>query len=451
MRIDAVSVVDAPVVLDMEARELFGLLSPRGDKNRVKLVDVSVWRAPLVARLAIAVQDGDLLVVRTRAPRTVRRLLRRRGLTARTYALAPTIAHARVAAPIAPSPSRGHKPSLLGLIGRLSVWLQARAATGRTFTVVVLATRGAEVGQWVGDLAEVGNGRQPLAASISWRGLAGGATAMIGKTVGAQRFLKIAFDATRADRLRREHDSLSTVAVTASHATVTTPKPLGVREADGRLFLVEGIVEGRPAAALPPAAIGPLLADVADWLAAWHESTLTLSSGPEVAADLVRLARDLDLGPVYEGWLRVLGARLPQVVPRVAVHRDLTMWNVLLCSRTNAIGIVDWEDAAPDGAPLSDLFYVTVDAELAHGRHDRRIAAFDAVFPDARTVVGAACRRVEQRLALDDAVVRCAFHETWLRHATNESARRTGPGEFEQIVQERLAVHPELYPWEHHA
>jgi aminoglycoside phosphotransferase (APT) family kinase protein len=450
MKIDTPGMHVASVALDAEARELFRLLSPRGDTSRMKLVDVSVWRPRLVARIAAAVQDGDLLVVRTRAPRTVRRLVRRRGLTARTYALAPTIAHARLAAPIAPSPSRD-QPSLRSVIARLSVWLQARASTGRTFTVVVLATRGAEVGQWIGDLAEVGNGHQSLAATISWRGRAGGATAVIGKTAGAQRFLKIAFDPARADRLRREHDTLSTVAAAAPQATVTTPKPFGVCEADGVVFLVEGIVEGSPAAALPPAAIGPLLEGVADWLVAWHESTLTVSTGPEAAADLVRLARDLDLDPAYQSWLRAEGARLPRVVPRVAVHRDLTMWNVLVSSRTRAIGVVDWEDAAPEGAPLSDLFYVSVDAELAHGRHDGRIAAFDAVFPHARTVVGAACSRAERRLALDGAVVRCAFHETWLRHATNERARRTGSGEFELLVHERLSVHPELYPWERHA
>ncbi|MFL5963667.1 MAG: phosphotransferase family protein [Gaiellaceae bacterium] len=450
MSSDTAAVHGGRVVLDADARELFRLLSPVGDDSRIKLVDVSAWRVLFVARLAAVVQDGDLLVVRTWAPRTVRRLLVRHGLTARTYVLAPTFAHARRATPIAPSPARA-QPSLRSAIGRLSVWLQARAAVGRTFTVVVLATRGAEVGQWISALVEVGNGYPSLVATISWRGRAGGATAVIGKTAGAQRFLKIAFDAARADRLRREHDRLSTVAVAASQATVTTPTPFGVREADGMLFLVEGIVEGRPAAALPPAAIGPLLDDVADWLATWHESTLTLSSGPEAASDLVRLARDLDLDPAYESWLRGLGARLPQVVPRVAVHRDLTMWNVLVASRTRAIGVVDWEDAAPAGAPLSDLFYVTVDAEFAHGRHDRRIAAFDAVFPHARTVVGAACTRAVQRLALDRAVVRCAFHETWLRHATNERVGSSGPGGFERIVLERLAVHPELYPWGQHS
>jgi aminoglycoside phosphotransferase (APT) family kinase protein len=450
MRTDVAATHGAPVVLDAEARELFRLLSPRGDQSRLTFVDASVWRALHVARIAAAVQDGDLLVVRTRAPRTVRSLLRRRGLLARTYALAPTVAHARVAAPIGPSPARD-QPSLRGVIGRFSVWFQARASTGRAFAVVVLATRGAEVGQWLGDLAQVDSGRRSLSATISWRGRAGGATAVIGKTSGAERFVKIAFDAVRAHRLRREHDTLSTVALTAPQPAVTTPKPVAVCETDGMVFLVEGIVEGRPAAALPPAAIGPLLEEVADWLVAWHEPTLTVSSGPDAAADLVRLARDLDLDPAYQSWLRAEGARLPRVVPRVAVHGDLTMWNVLVSSRTRAIGVVDWEDAAPDGAPLSDLFYVAVDAELAHGRHADRIAAFDAVFPHARTVVGAACSRAERRLALDGAVVRWAFHETWLRHATNERVRRAGPGEFAQIVHERLAVHPELYPWGHHA
>jgi hypothetical protein len=446
MSIDAAAANGAAVVLNADARELFQLLSPVGDEGRVKLVDVSALRAQLVARIAASVSDGELLVVSTRTPRMVRRLLQRRGLTARIYALAPSIEHARHAAPIAP-PAAHDQRFLRGVIGRLSLTLQARAAAGRSSTVVVLATRGAEVGQWIADLADAGRGRQSLAVTISWRGRGGGATALVGETAGTQRFLKIAFDAARSSRLRQEHDRLLTLAAAASSATVTTPRPLALREAGGAVFLVEGIVEGRPAAGLPPASIEPLLDELAAWLVTRHESTLAGCSGPEAAADLVRLAHDLDLDPAYLNWLRAEGARLPRIVPRVAVHGDLTMWNILVSARTKAIGVVDWEEASTAGAPLSDLFYATVDAELVHGRHDGRLAAFDAVFPDARSVIGAVCRRAEQRLALDGAVVRCAFHETWLRHATNERAGDIGQDAFEQIVQERLAVQPDLYPW----
>jgi hypothetical protein len=432
----------APVDADADARDLFRLLTPRGGvSNCPRIVDVGFPSPLRVSRQIGDLDDDDLVVLRTRAPRTLQRMLTRRGLRAHLYALAPSVDHARVAAPLVQRAVRERR-RLRDVLVSLSTRLHARDLVGRTNQVVVLATRSLPPGQWVADLTDLADEAMTVAATLSWRGRGGGATALVRSGPDPGRFVKVAFDGARAERLRHEHAALAATAAAVGEAIVV-PSVRSLRESDGLTFLVEDALDGRVAAGLPPLELEQLFERLAAWLVTWNERSTTAVNG---ACEVIELARALDVDARYMRRLSDACAGLVGACPRVEVHGDLTMWNVLW-GMTGAIGVVDWEEASPHGAPLSDLLYAAVDAELAHGSHEHRLQAFDAVFSARPTPIGWTCRRAADRLALDTDIVRLAFHETWLRHAANQAVRGHG-SEFQEIVHSRLAVYPERYPWE---
>jgi aminoglycoside phosphotransferase (APT) family kinase protein len=441
-----------PVTPDADARELLRLLTPHGGRaSRLRILDFPLPWPAIASRRAGDLSDDDLLVVRTHAPRIAQRVLRRRGLQASVYAVAPSVEHARLATPLS-RPVRGGR-SFRAVLSRASIRLHARELAGREAQVVLFVTRKAAPGRWIAEMAQLEGARLPVTAKLSWRGRRGGAIALVGEGGGkaAGRFVKIAFDTARAEHLRREHALLRSVAATVPGATVAVPRVIALNELDGTACLIEDLVEGSVAAGLKPREIEVVFARLAAWLQAWHEATLDNRDGAEhEALDLVDLgglaaASDGDLG--YRQWLLGASKADPEATAfRVAVHGDLTLWNLIVASPSGPIWLVDWEDASPQGPPLSDLFYAAVDAELASGVHDRRLQAFDAIFPAPRTQIGAECKRVSERLGLAAGAVRLAFHETWLRHAANEVGRGD-QSDFQEIVHNRLAVHPERYPW----
>jgi aminoglycoside phosphotransferase (APT) family kinase protein len=427
---------------DVDAQELFRLLTPRGDAvDRVRIVDLRLpWLWPASRRTA-GLDEKGLLLVRSWRPRRLQRILLRRGLQAYVYAFAPPLQHARVATPLVQRPNRGGW-RLKDAVVRASARLQARELAGRSAHAVVLVTLGVPPGQWMVDLTGLTSARATVSATLSWRGRSFGATVLVRDGTEPMRFVKIAFDEARAERLRQEHAALVSVAAAAGGDSIAVPRALALLEREGRAFLIEDIVDGRVAAALPPEELAPLFERLAAWLATWNERTLGTANATD---EVLELARAVDVEPAYDRWLRDAQVSLPAVTPRVAVHGDLTMWNVL-SARSGEIGVVDWEDASPVGPPLSDLLYAAVDAELLFGAHNHRLQAFDAVFSDRPTAIGRLCRRTANRLALDAATARYAFHETWLRHAANQMIRGDG-SEFPEIVHRRLAVDPERYPW----
>jgi aminoglycoside phosphotransferase len=432
-----------PVDADAGRREIFRLLTPRGGvSNCPRIVDVGFPSPLRVSRQIGEIDDDDLVVLRTRAPRTLQRMLTRRGLRAHLYALAPSVDHARAAAPLVQRAVRQRRRRLRDGLVSLSTRLHARELVGRTNQVVVLATRSLPPGQWLADLTDLADEAMTVAATLSWRGGAGGATALVLSGPDPARFVKVAFDEARAARLRHEHAALAATAAAVGEAIVV-PSVRSLRESEGLTFLVEDAVDGRVAAGLPPLELEQLFERLAAWLVTWNERSTAAVDG---AYEVLELARALDVDARYMRRLSDACARLAGPRPRVEVHGDLTMWNVL-CTRTGAIGVVDWEEASSHGAPLSDLLYAAVDAELAHGGYEHRLQAFDAVFSARPTPIGWTCRRAAGRLALDTDTVRLAFHETWLRHAANQAVRGDG-SDFQEIVHSRLAVYPERYPWE---
>jgi hypothetical protein len=426
---------------DAEGGELLRLLAPHGSSGeRLRIIDVPLpWNSRVLRQIANLDED-DLLIVRTWTPRTLQRILRLRGACAYVYVLAPSVDRARVGAPLLPRSVHGAR-RLRDVLVPISARLHARQIGGHSAEVVVLVTRSVPPGQWVASLTGLADRPTTVAATLSWRGRSGGATALVRVRGVPVRFVKIAFDEARAQRLRREQTSLAAAAA-STEGVIAIPRARVLRENDGLTFLVEDAVDGRVAAGLRPFELEQVFVHLADWLITWHERTVEVM---DAAEHVLELADRLDVDARYRSWLGEALAPFADQLPRVAVHGDLTMWNVL-STRTGSIAVVDWEDACAHGPLLGDLLYATVDAELMHGSHERRLQAFDAVFSAFPTTIGKIGRRAAGRLVLDAAVVSLAVHETWLRHAANEAVRGDG-SDFQEIVHRRLAVDPERYQW----
>jgi hypothetical protein len=434
-----------------DAGVLFRLLTPSGPRaGGARAVVVAGSRLRLISKHAVRLAPGELLVVRTRFPRTARRILARHGLRAFVYGVAPSVTDAHVVSMLPPSFATDAR-RLRKVLSFLSTRAQARLL-GSPSDLTVLATRDALPGRWLANVAGLDAANRPtVSLRLSWRGAVGGATALV-HVDAAERFVKIAFDDARGECLRREHAALSMLAPSASGHGVITPKVISLQELDGMLLLTQDAIGGRVAAGLPASEIEAVFERVAAWLAAWHRATLVAAdTSGDTERNVMEFARVLEVDRSYALWLEAALTATRAATPSVAVHGDLTTWNLLVAPGSGAVAVVDWEDASSTGVPLSDLFYAAVDVELVRGSYGDRLGAFDAVFPAPLTRIGRTCRAVGESLGLDAALIRLCFHETWLRHAANEAHRADGRTEFQEVIHRRLAVEPARYPWRNDA
>lgn len=231
-----------------------------------------------------------------------------------------------------------------------------------------------------------------------------------------------------------EADTLATMGPDAVAAGATVPRRLAVRRVGPREVLLEDAVPGRVAATAlhtSPRMLDTLLERLALWLSAWHERTAVdvELTRDELERRLLRPAESL-AGRVASGdrYLTWLAARCGLVegtpLRRVAVHHDLTMWNVLV--ERGGLGVVDWEGAEPAGWPLGDFVYAAVDAVAATRGYRDRPAAFEQCFAPGgrhRELVARLHGNLSRALGLDDEQATVCFHACWLRHALD--ARRT--------------------------
>jgi aminoglycoside phosphotransferase (APT) family kinase protein len=145
-------------------------------------------------------------------------------------------------------------------------------------------------------------------------------------------------------------------------------------------------------------------------------------------------------------WLREFATTLlGSSLPRVATHNDLTMHNVLLAGDALP-GIIDWEAAREDGIPLSDFFYLAVDAFAADGGAGDRGGTFAACFSGVSTQSVAVMRiakSIAQAVQLPAAMIPICFHACWVQHAANELEKRPhAPVKPFLALVERLSLHP---------
>ncbi|CAN5152798.1 hypothetical protein BH23GEM2_BH23GEM2_11690 [soil metagenome] len=304
--------------------------------------------------------------------------------------------------------------------------------------------------EWAFELAR----HKPVGSAIvqvSWRQPPNGAVLHCFPRSGAAPafIVKIAWDAERADALAREADVLGALGDSARRAGVNTPATLHFQQASVGIILVQSAVPGEIAAGRlrgVATRFGPLLEQLTKWLDSWGRST---QSTGEIDREFTE--RNV-LGPLEElsPWLREpmvyreqlvadLQSANREILPRVAAHNDLTMWNVLL-QPNGTLGVVDWEAAHPRGVPMADFYYAVTDAAAAISGYRDRLAALRSCFTPGgrlRALVQSHEHALQTAFELSPAVAELCFHACWLHHGVNE-ARSAGAGArrpFLEIVQ----------------
>jgi hypothetical protein len=290
---------------------------------------------------------------------------------------------------------------------------------GPTSTVF---TRGRAPFEWLGRLeppqprctAVIARAWRPSGASVLYRFAGGREPDVVVKLGGGSGAEVEALDLLRAD---------------AVAAGARLPEVRQRSEVDRLTLVVQTPVDGVPA---PRALAGDreaarrLLDDIATWLEAWAERT---ARPRELAAED---AKRLVLGPA-SALAPLLGAaaldRLEGLceaaagrpIPFVVAHNDLTAANVLL-ARGAPPGVVDWEHAAADALPLTDLTYACADAAAAVDGYRDRPAAYDACFAGGSfaDTTSKLLRRAAARAGLDEPLVDLCLAACWVRHAANE-------------------------------
>lgn len=178
------------------------------------------------------------------------------------------------------------------------------------------------------------------------------------------------------DRLREEHDLLAGLHARLDPALrAAVPQPLFYGLCWGERVHVQRALPGRPLWELigqshtwgSGGRIRPHLVLCGSWILALHSATrgrprpLATFRGPggaPLAEPLERVRRAHSLSPLGRELVSQVEAELREAgdmeLPTVCEHGDFWMGNVLV--RGDRLGVVDWEDARPDGLPLMDLF-----------------------------------------------------------------------------------------------
>jgi Phosphotransferase enzyme family len=164
------------------------------------------------------------------------------------------------------------------------------------------------------------------------------------------------------DTIEAEHRNLQLISAHGHHGRVRTPKPLLCWEDDGRLCLLESVLEGPDLWRVNSRARSLAFLDpVVDWLI--HLGRTTLAPRTRHPADTFTELIDRVAGHARaereQGVLEAITRRLdrrPAPPPQLFQHDDMGTWNVTV-ARDGTIGILDWESSRPDGLPAVDLFY----------------------------------------------------------------------------------------------
>lgn len=400
--------------------------------------------------------DGIVYLVPTRAKR-VRRTLVALGLEpASTMLHVPDVARSRHVVPVGTSAERYALSGRLDLKGakRLAASIGLRfsplAALGPTATVLRRG-RPAPLASWLFEVGPLPGG--PGSVLLTTRRAWSGGTVVHRFPAGRSEPDAIAKVSTQA---QDEERGLREVAPAAVRAGARVPEVLWSGRLGPAQALVQSALDGTSAARLLEQGRldpGELSARTAGLLERWSRETARPRALGQ--ADLDRLvlspARRLAArNAAYLDYLARLCARAAgSSCPFVPTHGDLTATNVLV-DRDGRLGILDWEEAAAEGLPLTDFLYSAADAVAATGAYHDRVQAFRSCFAPGgahAATVEEQRSRLAQALAIADVVQEVCFHACWLHHASNEQARSTvsASGPFVAIVQmisegpERLA------------
>jgi GT2 family glycosyltransferase len=228
--------------------------------------------------------------------------------------------------------------------------------------------------------------------------------------VGADRLLHIYVNPTA--RLR------AGLAVRERLTAEGVPRVFAQADDLDSLWVLEEHLEGRPPR---PEAVGEWFGPAADWLL-----QLGAGAGGPVRegswwADVAPGAGAVAAGPLHEPVERALGVM--GALPSRTVHGDFQPKNVLI-REDGGLGVIDWEDAYPDGPPGLDVLFLTATARSVRPDADalRDLAA-------GRDPEWAPVREHLRRAGVEDEVLRpllLAVLAGWA--AGEEEARTSLPG-----------------------
>jgi hypothetical protein len=336
------------------------------------------------------------------------------------------------------------------LASRIPAYMVRRMAPG----CALLAARAPATRRIFGWLGEI-DGREVRDATVSTTSRYDGRTALtmrLGDAGIPDLVVKAAFDERGVARLRQEREALERLGPAAAGAGAQVPV---WRASPHPWLLATGPIPGHSGddlLAARPGRLEEIATRLAQWLLAWNSATaVNLKAPAELLAQTLAqpIARLVAAGVAPRDYGAAVTDLVGELAGRslvgVAVHNDLTMANVLRDGPR--LGIVDWESAMAVGLPLTDLWYMLVDA-IARARgivHARAVEAFlrrEADVPVALTRLPAhhaACLRLDDRQSL------LAFHACWLGHAHDELRRGTTNGPFAQVVR-AVATRRLLWP-----
>ncbi len=295
-----------------------------------------------------------------------------------------------------------------------------------------------------------GQATQPRQVMIgsSWRGQTGSVVMhRLSQDFRASAIAKINWNLETPDEPVDEAEQLLRIAARAQVGYTRIPTGQRWVQVAGAAVLTQPALQGQTVISLlaaRPACAGQVMALVADWLTLWNGSTrvLAMSDETELRDAILRpgaaLASRIAGGQEYCDWLRSRCAGIGSSMPRVAAHRDLTAWNLLI-DQSARLGVVDWADAHEADLPLGDFFYSMTDIAMWAMRTGRdRVKAFQMCFAPwgrYRPVVLPHLRSLANALELELDMLEVCLHATFLHHAGNEQRQRRGDLRQESFLQ----------------
>lgn len=263
--------------------------------------------------------------------------------------------------------------------------------------------------------------------------------------------LKLARLKEHNSAIQNEYQNLRRIAGHGRHGRVRTPESLLCWENEGRLCLVESVVEGVDLwQATSRSRSVAFVAPIVEWLIHLSRMTVECRSQPlteHVTASVERAARQVRTAQerrVLDAAIRHLQTLPAGPLPVVFEHDDMGTWNITV-SREGHLGVLDWESSRPDGLPARDLFYF-----LAHygfmmdesRTPADRLRSFVATFlrrgPFAH-IATSAVHRYADALRLSHAWLGPLFLMCWLGHATAE-VDRVGTALSDSLFWRMLAL-----------
>jgi len=250
--------------------------------------------------------------------------------------------------------------------------------------------------------------------------------------------VKLGRTVTQNAALAAEEAALAALAGRGEHGVVGTPAALGSARLDGRLLILQSVVEGRSLWEVAAASRSTqYVAPIVNWLSHLARATCRPPTA-EPAPDrrLVGPESALVGGPPRSAACEavptpaaILQGLRRQPIPMVFEQRDMGTWNIVI-GADGRITVLDWESACLEGLPAWDLFYFLVHyGFMVHGAAgpDDQLRSFSETFGSITgfgAIAREAVRRYVDAVGLEREWLSPLMAACWAHHAHAEAARR---------------------------